>query len=59
LPWVPCGHAAAASDVALGALPESELAALPPEDNAELIKRLAERIREAADEYQRKMPVVH
>jgi hypothetical protein len=40
-----------------GALPESELTALPPEDNAEL--RLAERIQEAADEYQRKMSGVH
>ena len=39
--------------------PESELAALPPEENAELVKRLAEEIRKAADEYQRKMGVAH
>ena len=41
--------------LARAALPESELAALPPEENAELVKRLAEEIREAA--YQRKMRV--
>jgi histone H3/H4 len=45
--------------LARAALPESELAALPPEENAELVKRLAEEIRKAADEYQRKMGVVH
>jgi predicted exporter len=41
--------------LARAALPESELAALPHEENAELVKRLAEEIREAA--YQRKMRV--
>jgi hypothetical protein len=45
--------------LARAALPESELAALPPEENAELVKRLAEEIRKAADEYQRMMRVVH
>jgi acyl-CoA reductase-like NAD-dependent aldehyde dehydrogenase len=45
--------------LARAGLPESELAALPPEENAELVKRLAEEIRKAADEYQRKMWVVH
>jgi len=30
-----------------------------PEENAELVKRLAEEIRKAADEYQRMMRVVH
>jgi histone H3/H4 len=45
--------------LARAALPESELAALPPEENAELVKRLAEEIRKAADEYQRKMGVAH
>jgi hypothetical protein len=56
-----CGHEAVAfrCPLARGALPESGLAALPPEENAELVKRLAEEIREAADEYQRKMRVVH
>lgn len=41
--------------LARAALPESELAALPPEENAELLKRLAEEIRKAAADYQRKM----
>jgi histone H3/H4 len=44
--------------LARGALPE-ELTALPPKENAELAKRLAEEIREAADEYQRKTRIVH
>lgn len=41
------------------ALPESERAALPPEKNPELVMRLAQEIREAADELQRKRSVVH
>ncbi|MDI2076557.1 hypothetical protein [Bradyrhizobium sp. Mp27] len=45
--------------LARGALPESELVALPPEENAELVKRLAEEIREAADDCQRKTRVIH
>ena len=43
---------------ARGALPVSELAALLLERNEELVKRPAEGIRKAADEYQRKMRVV-
>jgi hypothetical protein len=41
------------------ALPEIDWAALPPEENPELVRRLAQEIREAADEHQRKMRVVH
>jgi hypothetical protein len=45
--------------LACEALPKMERAALPPEKNPELVRRLAQEIREAADERQRKRPVVH
>jgi hypothetical protein len=41
------------------ALPEIERAALPPEENPELVRRLAQEIREAVDERQRKRSVFH
>jgi hypothetical protein len=41
------------------ALPEIERAALPPEKNSELVRRLAQEILEEADERLRKRPVVH
>jgi hypothetical protein len=40
----PCGLQRRPTDVRRGAPPESELAALPPEGNAELVKQLAEEI---------------
>lgn len=45
--------------VAREALPEMERAALPPEKNPELVKRLAQEIRDAADERQRKRSAFH
>jgi hypothetical protein len=45
--------------LARSALPEEELAALPPDETPELVRRLAQEIREAADERQRKRSVVH
>ena len=45
--------------LARDALPENERAALRPEEHPELVCRLAQEIREAADERQRKRSVVH
>ncbi|MHC2292871.1 hypothetical protein [Bradyrhizobium barranii] len=45
--------------LARGALPASELALLPAEENPELVKRLAQEVRQVANELQRKRSVIH
>jgi hypothetical protein len=45
--------------LARGALPEAERALLPPDETPEHVKRLAQEIREGADELQGKRRVVH
>jgi hypothetical protein len=52
-------HLTIIKPLAREALPEMERAALPPEENRELVRRLAQEIREAKDERQRKRSVVH
>ena len=45
--------------LARGALPEKRLAGLPPEAHAELVKCIADSVREAVQESQHKARVVH